>query len=167
MIYISLTLSLSPFPSPFPSRWHPTVHKFQWKINIPVKAGLNLSIHEVCGNEIARLSHEIAMRMFCKSNLDLDQVSASQDLRRSEDSLLSNCVDSLLPNAPKCNGATVPIWPDLWTCFCSFFFFSLSCFLSSLSPTDWSAIFLLHWKRYGRKFFVRNFSLLCPIVFIL
>ena len=120
MIYISLTLS--PFPSPFPSRWHPTVHKFQWKINIPVKAGLNLSIHEVCGNEIARLSHEIAMRMFCKSNLDLDQVSAFQDLRRSEDSLLSNCVDSLLPNAPKCNGATVPIWPDLWTCFCSFFF---------------------------------------------
>ena len=52
------------------------VHRFQWKMNIPDKLGLNIStqINEICGNEIARLSHEIAVRLFCKKNISFDQV---------------------------------------------------------------------------------------------
>ena len=45
-------------------------------MNIPDKLGLNIStqINEICGNEIARLSHEIAVRLFCKKNISFDQV---------------------------------------------------------------------------------------------
>ena len=71
-------LHLLPSPSQHTTTFtHTTpVHRFQWKMNIPDKLGLNIStqINEICGNEIARLSHEIAVRLFCKKNISFDQV---------------------------------------------------------------------------------------------